>query len=658
MGDSAEPQVNPTVNGTKEDVQVSRTDPIVLKILSGERVVISHGASQYQAGGISACGLAALNCARIVLTAEQDGPKGKDLLKFVVRTKTAHEITSICAQWSSPFHLEVEEIYKVPLFSKSLKLETSEFGLPSFERFRSVLSRLATSGTKSAAIVITRPPEIFTCVKISIPDDADVFMVFDSHSRPDHPDGAGFIFSTSIDTTAQHLYNLLAIDESILSDRTLQWQTQLLANFSGLLFVAKTNRFDTDPIEAERAMVESSLIILSLQAEVAELKSQNAALQRDLQAAVLKVEDDQRSSHKPSSSSKPSKKFLDSTWIPAPTKKKHRKKKNDNSSSGPTDYRPTPPAAVVYHSGEIQDTDWPPLPSLKSEQRNESYLTPRSSPPPSSRTPTPPVSALDEDGSTLVLKELQQEFDDEDSRLRTEREALANAQPFIFTCAVCTDEFPEDFVARVPGCGHGFCRECLRKYAVSKLEEHRFPILCPSCLADNTGKEPGTITSSLIIDIGISQDYFQIFDELQLSSFSILLHCRKCKKSMFVDRSEYQESRTINCPLPKCGYAWCKACQAQIDIGGPRHSCDGSSELRHLMKEQGWKHCPGCDTPIQKESGCHHMICLAPACNAHFCYVCGKLIVKSALRSEIQAAVSQHYRSCRLFDDVPARRRR
>ena len=89
MGGGTESQVDPVVNGTKENVQVSRTDAIVLKILSGERTVISHGASQYQAGGISACGLAALNCARIVLTAEQDGPKGRDLLKYVMRAKTA-----------------------------------------------------------------------------------------------------------------------------------------------------------------------------------------------------------------------------------------------------------------------------------------------------------------------------------------------------------------------------------------------------------------------------------------------------------------------------------------------------------------------------------------------------------------------------------------
>ncbi|KAH9016425.1 hypothetical protein EDB83DRAFT_2439307, partial [Lactarius deliciosus] len=42
-----------------------------------------------------------------------------------------------------------------------------------------------------------------------------------------------------------------------------------------------------------------------------------------------------------------------------------------------------------------------------------------------------------------------------------------------------------------------------------------------------------------------------------------------------------------------------------------------------------------CKTPIQKVSGCNHMTCLTPACNTHFCYHCGDLIVKSALRQEI-----------------------
>ena len=203
--------------------------------------------------------------------------------------------------------------------------------------------RLVTSGDKSAAMVITRPPEIVTCVKISIPDDADVFMLFDSHPRPDHPDGPGFTFTTSLDAMARYLDKLLAIDESILSDHSLQWQTQLLANFSGLLFVAKATRFDSHPIEAERAMIESSLSILALQAEVADLKYQNAALKSDLQAAELKlkVEEERRHSYKPSSSPKSSRKYSEPEWIPVSTRKKNRKRKSDNGFSSPTDYRPS-----------------------------------------------------------------------------------------------------------------------------------------------------------------------------------------------------------------------------------------------------------------------------------------------------------------------------
>ena len=95
---------------------------------------------------------------------------------------------------------------------------------------------------------------------------------------------------------------------------------------------------------------------------------------------------------------------------------------------------------------------------------------------------------------------------------------------------------------------------------------------------------------------------------------------------MFVARDEYENAKTIVCPLADCNHAWCKQCQKSIDSNGPKHSCDGTSELDHLMKEQGWKYCPcepvpatfhvlgsqifsssACKTPIQKISGCNHM---------------------------------------------------
>ena len=76
-----------------------------------------------------------------------------------------------------------------------------------------------------------------------------------------------------------------------------------------------------------------------------------------------------------------------------------------------------------------------------------------------------------------------------------------------------------------------------------------------------------------------------------------------------------------------------------------------------------------CTTPILKETGCHHMMvcagvavsldvflmlvlwqCISPGCNTHFCYVCGGMIVRSALNHEIDTAVSEHYSRCQLFE--------
>jgi len=208
-------------------------------------------------------------------------------------------------------------------------------------------------------------------------------------------------------------------------------------------------------------------------------------------------------------------------------------------------------------------------------------------------------------------------------------------------------------VARVDNCNHAFCRECVRNYIVSKVDEHRFPIFCPICVAEDKHEEPQAITNALILQVGIEEKHYSIYEELQLTSFGILLHCRQCKQSAFVDRQEYGQSLLIVCPFPNCQHIWCKACQQTVTLNGMKHSCDGSSELEHLMKLRGWKHCPGCQTPIYKEAGCNHMTCMSPGCNTHFCYLCGQSIIQSSLLRAISTATAAHFRKCKLFEDVP-----
>ena len=94
-----------------------------------------------------------------------------------------------------------------------------------------------------------------------VPDEVNAFVASDSHPHPDHSNGSGFSFTTSIDAAAHRLDDLLPVT---LSDRGPQWHTQLLVNPLGLLFVANPTWFDSNPTEVQRAIIESSHSILPL----------------------------------------------------------------------------------------------------------------------------------------------------------------------------------------------------------------------------------------------------------------------------------------------------------------------------------------------------------------------------------------------------------
>lgn len=125
-------------------------------IQSGQKYLCTHaGISQYSEGGSAACGLAALNCARIVLDIERKGTRGDDLIAAMLERKTmqvrtifrsrsssnqpAQDIMSICTYWPNDAHFELEDIYRTPLFEASLHLITSAYQKPSFATFITLL---------------------------------------------------------------------------------------------------------------------------------------------------------------------------------------------------------------------------------------------------------------------------------------------------------------------------------------------------------------------------------------------------------------------------------------------------------------------------------------------------------------------------------------
>jgi hypothetical protein len=276
-----------------------------------------------------------------------------------------------------------------------------------------------------------------------------------------------------------------------------------------------------------------------------------------------------------------------------------------------------------------------------------------------------PAAQTDID-SILYAMRLQEEFEREDRALSAQRTELVKSGQGWFECGICMDEtMPVDSIAIIDSCGHTFCRECLHGHVTARLGEHRFPILCPTCTAGKgkgKGKAGGTcvciqrgrfggassdffleVSQFLAQNLGLTDEQFSLWIEMEMVAFSVLLDCRKyvhgvhssasctngrsrCERSMFVARDEHEKANIIICPLPDCNYAWCKECQQSIDLDGPEHSCDGTSELDHLMSQNGWKYCPSeptrvrcyiyaeiflffsaCKTPIQKRSGCNHM---------------------------------------------------
>jgi hypothetical protein len=133
------------------------------------------------------------------------------------------------------------------------------------------------TSTLGVGAIITRPPEIVAVLKLPVEHDSEIFVIFDSHPREAHPNGAGLIFNKSLPSTAAYLADLFKFDQGLLEDVSLQWQAQLLANFSAHIFTA--NHKIQDLNYHSEALLDASLALLALKAEVSRVTQENTSLQ-------------------------------------------------------------------------------------------------------------------------------------------------------------------------------------------------------------------------------------------------------------------------------------------------------------------------------------------------------------------------------------------
>lgn len=265
---------------------------------------------------------------------------------------------------------------------------------------------------------------------------------------------------------AEYLTQLLPFDNRVL-EGGVQWQAQLLGNMSGHTLIAR----DNPSTSMDGDLMAASLDILTLKSELLQLKTEKDALAEEnkrLQGTVKRYKDAEESSGW-SLSSFP-------IWSTVTSSK--------GSSAGSSKRRWETPSSSSTHRHSSTRAKPPPPKSTpntsSSHQRRDTV-----------DTLSVEFAGMDLDPDLEYAIAQQRMYDEENARLAAERSRLGNSVPYgdlgTFECGVCFEEQSKEFVAKVEGCRHNFCRTCIRTYLETQVEARRYPIFCPSCVADSKG---------------------------------------------------------------------------------------------------------------------------------------------------------------------------
>ncbi|KAL5633659.1 hypothetical protein ACGC1H_003963 [Rhizoctonia solani] len=559
-----------------------------------------------------------------------------------------------------------------------------------------------------AALPTPTPATFSSAQSTPQPPLSSVFAIFDSHTRPTHPTGSAFVVSASIDQTARYLEKLFAVDPEVLQDGgallgafdahfVVPGDTPPTVSGPGVglsirptdpdVYAANIGMLATQmELRAARQRAQREVEMVMEQLRRSEgaylrerrLRESRDAKVRELEARIHEVERARRH-RREERKGREKEKSARASMVASPVEKVEDSLQTSTEREAPIE--------IPIEAKEVKED---PLTVLTPDEKGTLFDEPevaeeKEEAPVGLEKPTdeldiatvaqiievakpePPAPRLSTGGAIGFLASIASRsipfwgssHQPDPALIPTPAtpnppplpEADLPAPEITFHCDICQDTEPEVDVAIVEGCGHRFGRDCLKGFVSSKLSDGKFPIVCPTCATGEAGGTIGIVSGWLAESVGISQDEYERWTQLELAAYSFAIECTQCERSYMVSREDYNDpgSKQFTCAMPDCDHTWCKSCSTTIEKD-QKHTCDGSAELTRLMEREGWKKCPGCQAPIEKSEGCNHMSCTTPACNTHFCYVCGDKVIQSVIRAEINEAIMQHFSNCKLFD--------
>tara|TARA_R110002050_G_scaffold34656_1_gene87377 strand:+ start:39 stop:2327 length:2289 start_codon:yes stop_codon:yes gene_type:complete len=646
------------IESAEERSSSSRARSKTSKWKSKDVVVVEGSNNQYTSGGVSSCGIFAVEAAlRIVY--EKPVESSVDVDDTLLAAK-GYDLEN---------HPYLEDVLThVERYQQGLTpVHFSQVLVPPFDAVTQLLKE-HSDGIHATACILVRPPEVIMLAYRK--NSEDPWSIFDSHSRELHH-GAAFLHFRNELVLLQYLVRLFpCVDDektacsvhilspSLSESGKLEWDNHSVTNFDSLCKrvlqsanieqhqrilelsqslleeTARNHTLQRELVELERARSEQYFnqysqidkqaaendnlkeAIKALRNTIKELRAMRYAkpnqhgqkhIQENSPSRVKNYGDkgkfkrEERGHHSDGNWKQPNRKHLSKQPqkgnIP---KQKGRYQENGNGGSGRSEsQREQVELEEMNRSSALHDH---PTSEEKAEEND------------------------DEDQASLALIAF---LITQDEKIAQDHNLARSMTQEAFHCPICMEDQPVDCVFNAGKCNDQICILCARDAVHASIIDSKIPVPCSGCSAKG---DKTCFLDERKIRLVVDEYHWELY--LRHSRDSVMQQtegmyfCRApdCQGGGILEEPDVE----FVCPInPE--HIYCTACD--VDGGHRGKTCEEYRQMKSEAEvsdafETGagahtYRPCPTCKTPIERTEGCHKITC---RCGCLFCNRCGKKV--------------------------------